>query len=65
MSPSMWGKAGLEFITSTGQKISGEIIPMAALVTDGVEEGSQGMLSTFCHHDQAKVEPSEVFSTLL
>ena len=37
---------------------------MAVLVTDGVEEGSLGMVTTFCHHDQAKVESSEVLSTL-
>ena len=38
---------------------------MVVLVTNGVEEGSLGMVTTFCHHDQAKVEQSEVFSTLL
>ena len=64
-SPSMWGKARLEFITSNGQIISSEIIPMAVLVTNLVEEGSLGMVTTFCHHYQAKVEPSEVLSTLL
>ena len=31
----------------SGQKISGEIIPMAVLVTNGVEEGSLGMVTTF------------------
>ena len=35
------------------------------MVTDGVEEGSLGMVTTFSHHDQAKVEPSEAISTLL
>ena len=64
-SPSMRGKAGVEFITSNGQKISSEIVPMVVLVTDWVEEGSLGMVTTFCHHDQAKMEPSEVLSTLL
>ena len=61
----MWGKARVEFITSNSWKTSGEIIPMAVLVTDGVEEGSLGMVTTFCCHNQAKVEPSEVLSTLL
>ena len=46
--PITVGKAGVEFITSNGQKISSEIIPMAVLVTDGVEEGSLGMVTTFC-----------------
>ena len=55
----------MEFITSNSQKISGVIIPMAVLVTDGVKEGSLGMVTTFCHHNQAKVETSEVLSNLL
>ena len=31
----------------------------------GWEEGSLGMVITFCHHDQAKVKPLEALSTLL
>ena len=57
MSPSLWGKAGVEFITSNGQKISCEIVPIAVLVTNGVEEGSLDMVTTFCHHDQMKMKP--------
>ena len=38
-SPTMCGKVGMEFITSNGQKISGETILMVILVTDGVGEG--------------------------
>ena len=34
------------------------------LVTDRVREGNLGMVTTFCHHDQAKVEVSEVLSAL-
>ena len=64
-SPSMWEKAAVEFITSTGQKISGEIIPMVVLLTNSVEEGSPVMVTTFCHHDQTKVEPPKALSTLL
>ena len=60
----MWGQARVEFISGSSQKISAEIIPMAVLITNEVEEGSLGMLTTFCHHDQAKVESSEVLSTL-
>ena len=62
--PCNVGKAGVEFITNNGQKISGEAIPMVVLVMDGVGEGNLGMVTTFCHHDQAKVEASEVLSAL-
>ena len=62
--PAMWGKAGVKFITNNGQKISGEAIPMVVLVTDGVGEGNLGMMTTFCHHDQAKMEASEALSAL-
>ena len=61
----MWGKARVKFITSNAWKISGKIILMDILVTDGVEEGSLGMVTTLCHHNQAKVEPLEALSTLL
>ena len=64
-SPSLWGKVRMEFITDKRWNINGEIIPMGVLVTDEVEEGSGGMLTTFCHHDQVKVEPLEVLSTLV
>ena len=63
-SPVMWGKAGVEFITNNGQKISGEAVPMAVLVVDGVREGNLGMVTTFCCHNQAKVEASEALSAL-
>ena len=65
VSPSLWGKARVEFITSKGQKANGEIAPKVALVTDGMEEGSLDMVATFCHHDQAKEEPSEVLPILV
>ena len=60
----MWGKARVEFITPNNRKIGGEAIPMVILIMDGVEEGNQGMVTTFCHRDQAKVEASEVLSAL-
>ena len=63
-SPAKCGKDGVEFITHNGQKISGEAIPMAVLVTDGVGEGCLSMETTFCYHDQVKVEVSEALSTL-
>ena len=55
----------MEFITNNSQKICGKITPMVVLVTDRVEEGSLGMVTTFCCHDQAKVESSEALSTLV
>ena len=37
---------------------------MTVLITNWVEDGSLGMVTTFCCHDQAKVESSEILSTL-
>ena len=37
---------------------------MAILVTDGVREGNLGMVTTFCHHDQTKMEASDALSAL-
>ena len=37
---------------------------MVILVPDGVGEVTLGMVTTFCHHDQAKVEASEVLCAL-
>ena len=47
-----------------GWKISGEAVPIAILVMDSVGEGNLGMVTTFCHHDQAKAEASEALSAL-
>ena len=63
-SPAMLGKAGMEFITSNGQNISGEAIPMVILVTDRVGEGNLGMVTTFCCHDQSNIEASDALSAL-
>ena len=41
-SPSMWGQAGVEFLSDSGWEISGEIVPMVVLITNGVEEGNPG-----------------------
>ena len=60
----MWGNAKVEFITNNGQKISREVIPMEILVTDGVGEGSLGMVTTFSCHNQAKLEASKALSAL-
>ena len=37
---------------------------MAILFMDGMGEGNLGMVTTFCHHDQAKVEASKALSAL-
>ena len=63
-SPAMLGKARLEFITSNSQTISGKTILMVILVTDRVGEWNLGMVTTFCHHNQAKMEASDAFSAL-
>ena len=60
----MWVKAGMEFITNNGQRVSREAICMAILVMDGVGEGKLGMVTTFCHNHQTKMEASEAISAL-
>ena len=63
-SPAMWGSARMKFVTSNGQKVNGEAILMVILVIDGVGEGNLGMVTTFCHHDEAKMEASDAISAL-
>ena len=60
----MWRKTGMEFMTHTSQKVSGEATPMVILITDGVGEENLGMVTTFCYHYQAKMEASDVLCTL-
>ena len=60
----MWGKTGVEFITHTSWKISGEATPTVILITEGVGEGNLGMVTTFCHHDQATMVASDALSSL-
>ena len=50
----MWGQASVELISDSGWRIRSEIVPMTVLITDGVEGRSLGIVTTFCHHDQAK-----------
>ena len=64
VSPDMWGKTRVGFITCTCQKISGEATPMAILLTGGIGEGNLGMETTFCHQDQVKIEASDALSAL-
>ena len=58
------GRPGWNSSPITAAKISGEAIPMAILVTDGVGEENPGMVTTFCHLDQAKMEASSALSAL-
>ena len=37
---------------------------MVILVTDGVGEGNLGMVTTFCHHDQSKMQATDALSAL-
>ena len=50
---------GVEFITDSGPRISGEVTPMVIFITDGVGEGNLGMVTNFCHHNQNKMEASD------
>ena len=54
----------MEYVTETGLRFSGEASPMVILITDGVGEGDLGMVTTFCSHNQVKMEASEVLDTL-
>ena len=40
-------------------------MPMASLITDGVNKGKLGMVTIFCYSNQAKVEPSVMLPTLV
>ena len=65
-SPALWGKARADFITNASRKAtSTEITPLAILIMQGVGEGRLAIIPTFCQSDQAKVEPSDVLSTLV
>ena len=66
ISPELWGQARVDFVTDSGRKAtSEEVVPVAILVTDGVDEGTLGMATVFCHSDQVKLEPLAMLSTLL
>ena len=45
--------------------MSEEAVPVGILVTNGVRKVSLGMVTTFCHHNQAKVEASKALSALI
>ena len=55
--PELWGQARVDFVTNFSRKaMSKEVVPMAILVTDGVDEEIRGMVTTFFCSGQAKVE---------
>ena len=60
----MWRKTGVEYVTKTGLRLSGEASLMVILITSGVGKGDLGMVTTFCSHNQVKMEASEVLTTL-
>ena len=64
--PALWGKAGVDFITSTDRKaMSTEITPLVVLVMDGVGEERLGMITTFYKSYQVRVEPSDALLPLI
>ena len=64
--PRAVGQGRVNFITNSDRKaMSEEVIPMAILVTNGVDKWSLGMVTIFCHSGQANVEPPAMFLTLL
>ena len=59
-----WGKVGVEFLTLTGLKMSGETTNTLIHITDGVGERDLGMVTVFCHPNQARMETYDALSTL-
>ena len=62
--PMIWGKTGVECVTETGLRLSGEATPMAILFTDGAGKGELGMVMNFCSHNQVKMETLEVLTAI-
>ena len=63
-SPDIWRKVGVEFIPDTGLRTCEEVTHMAILITDGVGEGNLGMVTTFYHHNQNKMESSDALPAI-
>ena len=63
-SPAIWGKTRVKYVTETSLRLSGEAIPMVILSTNGVGKGDLGMVTTFCSHNQVKMEAPEVLVPL-
>ena len=64
-SPDWWGKIGVEFVTITGPKKSGEATNTVILITDRVGESDLGLVMVFCHPDQARMEACDALFALL
>ena len=54
----------VEFVTNIDPRLSDEATHMAVLIPNGVEKGNLGMVTTFCHHNQVKMEASDALSAL-
>ena len=63
-SPNWWGNTRVEFFTQTSLKMSGETTNMVILITDGVGESVLGMMTVFCHPEQARIEACDALSIL-
>ena len=59
---TIWGKIGVESVTETHLRLSGEVAAMAILMTDGLGKGDLGMMTTFCSHNQTELEASEALT---
>ena len=64
LSPTIWRKTKVEYVTETSLRLSGQAAPMAILITDGVGKGDLGMGMTFCSHTLVKIEASEALAAL-
>ena len=62
--PTVWERLGWNFITLTNLKKSEKTISRAILITDGVGERDLGMVTVFCHPNQATIEAYDALSTL-
>ena len=51
-------------VTKTSLRLSDEAAPMPILITEEVGKRNLGMVTTFCSHNQVKMEASEAFATL-
>ena len=63
-SSDKWGKTRVEFVTLTGLKKNEETTNMVILITDRVGERDLGIVTVFCHPDQARIEACDTLSTL-
>ena len=55
---------GVEFVTLTSPKKSAETTNTVILITNGVGESDLGLVTVFCHPDQARKEACDALSAL-